>query len=351
MTTNERNICVNYDYHYAEEFGGIAGMKRLVDEAHRLGIRMWQWCGMALHDRSKIWKEHPEYILHEANGDPWDAAYRFGCLGDFRTGFRDYMFDCMKTAREGAGIDGIFWDSYQNFGATGVNWKAPDKAPHTEEIWRFQAELQRLGYSHRCEVTTIFGVSNVQMYGFDDSENSHWNGLRRRTWSRSVENDEAFAWLDCGLGFFSADSFTRERLSPKYYFWLMGHRCVPWLDARPWGPTVNGKNMPGGAPKLPGGELAEQYARCNHIYNEMLPRMHRLRLVDGGKYALWLDKQNKPSVIWAFQETTADCDGTLTDVETKETGSGRKMRLKPEHVYVFGTDAVNRKYPIRIDAP
>jgi len=330
-----RNICVNYDFRFAEDFGGIAAMKRLADEAHRLGIRVWQWCGMALHNCSPVWKQHPEWILHEANGDPWDAAYRFGCMGDFRTGFRDYMLDCLRTVRAGAGIDGIFWDSYQNLGVTGVNWMAPEKAPHAEEIWRFQAELQRLGCSQRCEVTTIFGISNVQMYGFDGPDNSHWNGMRRRSWRRAIENAEAFAWLDCGMGFFSEKPFTPDRLSPARYFWLMGHRCVPWLDACPWGPTCNGKPMPGGGPSLPGGDLAEEYARCNHLYNAALPRMHRLRLTEGGRYALWLDATNRPSVIWAFQDATADCIGPLTDLETRQTLPVGNAELKAGHVYIF----------------
>ena len=330
-----RNICVNYDFHYADEFGGVSAMKRLTDEAHRLGIRMWQWCGMALHNCSPVWKQHPDWILHEANGDPWDAAYRFGAMGDFRTGFSDYMLRCIKTAREDAGIDGVFWDSYQNLGVTGVNWKAADKAPHAEEIWRFQAELQRLGCSHRCEVTTIFGISNVQMYGFDGPENSHWNGMRRRSWRRTVDNDEAFAWLDCGMGFFSEKPFTRDRLSPKYYFWLMGHRCVPWLDARPWGPTHNGKPMPGGGPSLPGGDLADEYARCNRLYNAALPRMHRLRVAQGGKYALWLDAENRPSVIWAFEDATMHCTDTLVDLEAQGALTSGEIDLKAGHVYVF----------------
>ena len=332
-----KNICCNYDFHYAKEFGGAEAMKRVADDAHRLGLKLWQWFGMAFDNRSRVWKEHPEWILHEANGDRWDAAYGFGCMGSFRTGFRDYMLGCLKDAHEQAGLDGAFWDSYQNLGVTGVNWQAPDKAPHAEEIWRFQAELQKLGYSHRCEVTTIFGTSNVQMYGFDNPDGPTWKGLRRRAWRRTVENDEAFAWLDCGLGFFSEKPFTADRLSPKYYFWLMGHRCVPWIDARPWGPTHNGKPMPGGGPALPGGDLAEEYARCNHLYNAALPRMHRLRLTEGGKYTLWLDAAGRPSVIWAFQDAQADYSGTVVDLETHDAcEAAGTLALKAGHVYLLG---------------
>ena len=139
------------------------------------------------------------------------------------------------------------------------------------------------------------------------------------------------------MGFFSEKPFTADRLSPKYYFWLMGHRCVPWIDARPWGPTHNGKPMPGGGPALPGGDLAEEYARCNHLYNAALPRMHRLRLTEGGKYTLWLDAAGRPSVIWAFQDAQADYSGTVVDLETHDAcEAAGTLALKAGHVYLLG---------------
>ena len=49
--------------------------------------------------------------------------------------------------------------------------------------------------------------------------------------------------------------------------------------------------------------MAEEYAKINHLYNKVLPKMHRLRVTEDGKYALWLDERGKPSVIWAFADT------------------------------------------------
>jgi len=58
--------------------------------------------------------------------------------------------------------------------------------PQAEEFWRIQAALQRAGYRQRCEVVTIFGVSAVAMFGFEDDK------FRRRLWSDTVRNDDAF---------------------------------------------------------------------------------------------------------------------------------------------------------------
>ncbi len=69
-------------------------------------------------------------------------------------------------------LPGIFWDSYQNLGVTCIDWSAPDKAPQAEEIWRLQADLQRAGMKQKCEVVTIFGVSQVCMFGFEQGHAS-----------------------------------------------------------------------------------------------------------------------------------------------------------------------------------
>ena len=328
----DKNICCNYEYRYAPEFGGPEGMRRLCDAAHSLGIRIWQWFGMQFDKQSPLWKDHPDWVLREANGDPWDGAYQILQCGRFRSGsdgqggYCKHLLDLIRKVKEDTGLDAIFWDSYQNLGVTCVDWQAPDKAPQAEEIWRFQAELQKLGFSQRCEVVTIFGITNVSMYGFDnDPKASTWGSspIRRRAWRTAVNNDEAFAWLDCSPAFFSDDPFTADKLGPAQYFWLLGHRCVPVLPARPWGPKFDGKPLPGGGPQLPGGPLAEEYARVNLLYNAALPHMHRLRVTEGGKYTLWLDQNNQKSVVWAFRDAAMKYAGSVTIL-----GSGEVIEVK-----------------------
>jgi len=321
---NERgNICCNYDYVYSEDFGGAPNMKRLFDEAHEQGIRMWQWFGMQFDAGSPLWEEHPDWLLREANGDPWDGNYQTLYCGRFRSEFRDHLLQRIKQVKDDTGLDGIFWDSYQNLGVTCVDWQAPDKAPQAEEIWRMQSELQQHGYSHRCEVVTIFGISQVGMYGFEDEEGE---GFLRRTWNTCVANDEYFAWLDCSPAFFYDYAYTADKVSPDIYFKFMGHRSVLVIDARPWG---------GGF--LPGKELAEDYARVNHLYHAALPHMHRLRVTESGKYTLWLDDQNNPAVIWTFEDAEAEYTGPVTDLESGEkTQADGPLPLKAGHVYRLG---------------
>ena len=182
-----------------------------------------------------------------------------------------------------------------------------------------QAALQRSGYQQRCEVVTIFGVSAVGMYGFNG------DAFRRRLWADTVRNDGAFALLDCSPGFHTDGSaLGPDKLTPRDYFWLAAHRAIPGADAHPWKREE----------RLPGGVRSEDYARVNRLYNAALPRMHRLRVTPGGKYVLWLNRQNRPAVIWAFQDVKISFRGTAVTVDGKRVDTAKDvLPARREKVY------------------
>jgi len=322
----EGNICCPYAYRFAEQFGGAAAMKRLNATAEAAGLRVFQWFAPQLSKYAPVWKEHPDWLLREANGDPWDGNYQSLWSGRMRSGYGRELLRQIKQVKADTGIAGIFWDSYQNLGVTCVDWQGKDKAPQAEEIWRMQAKLQRYGYRQKCEVVTIFGVSAVAMYGFEADK------FRRRLWNDTVRNDDAFALLDCPPGFFSKGGVLRaDRISPALYFWLAGYRAVPGASARPWGSPQDPDHA---GPQLPGGGLAEEYARVNQLYNTVLPHMHRLRVVAGGTHALWLNKHNAPAVIWVYRDATLKYAGVVVDVESGQRSSANgRLDVKAGHVY------------------
>ncbi len=330
------NICCPYANRYAEAFGGNAGMKHLISTARDNGIKIYQWFGMQYSIWSPVWKEHPDWILHEANGDPWDANYKVLQAGRMHSGFGDHLLQEILQVRIDTGLDNAFWDSYQNLGVTCVDWQSPDKAPQAEEIWHMQSEMQKAGYKQRCEVVTIFGVSQVAMYGFENDM------FRRRLWSDTVKNDDAFALLDCSPCFFTEGTpFTADKLDPVQYFWLCGYRAVPIIDARPWGNPIDPEH---GGPRTPGGELAEGYAQVNHLYNAVLPHMVRLRTTADGLYALWLDSSNQPAVIWAFHDASMPYTGDVLEVAsgTKSVATGT-LALAAGKAYLLGDHAPANK--------
>ncbi|PTY00976.1 hypothetical protein DB346_15335 [Verrucomicrobia bacterium LW23] len=106
-------------------------------------------------------------------------------------------------------------------------------------------------------------------------------------------------------------------LCPDRYFWMVAHRRVPLIKADPWG-------LPPAGVQLPGGDLAEGYARVNHLYNGFMARMVRPRLQRGGTHVVWLDADGKESVVWAFADVEIPADG-LVDAESN-AAAGTMLR-------------------------
>jgi len=169
-------------------------------------------------------------------------------------------------------------------------------------------------------VVTIFGVSQVGMFGFAEDK------FRRRSWDDCANGDMAFALLDCSPGFFSHNPFCAEKLNPRHYFWLAAHRAIPVMEFDPW-------NAPG---VLPGGELGEAYGRVNHLYNAAMPHMIRPRLVEGGTHIVWLDEANRPSVVWAFEAAPLEYSGVAIEVlSNQKIECAGELSLVPQSVYLL----------------
>ena len=64
--------------------------------------------------------------------------------------------------------------------------------------------------------------------------------------------------------------------------------------------------------------------------------MQRLRVTEGGKYTLWLNHNNRPSVVWVFDNTEMKYKGRIVDVETnKRSTADGKAKLKKGSVYIL----------------
>ncbi|NQT92302.1 MAG: hypothetical protein HQ559_06045, partial [Lentisphaerae bacterium] len=74
-------------------------------------------------------------------------------------------------------------------------------------------------------------------------------------------------------------------------------------------------------------------------YNAALPHMHRMRVTEGGKYTLWLNEQNNPAIIWAFEDAETEYTGPVTDLESGEAAEVEgTLQLTAGHVYRLGED-------------
>lgn len=327
--SEDGNICAPYRFRFAEAFGGDAGMASLGRSAKAAGIGMFQWYSFHLSKFAPVWKDHPEWMLREANGDPYDANYGILCAGRLNSPYGQWFEDDIAHSCAAADSAGIFWDSYQNLGLTAVDWGSPDKAPQAEFIWRMQAKQQAAGLRHRPEITTIFGVSSVAMFGFSADK------FRRRLWDDAVNGDHAFALIDTSPAYFSSTyPFGSKTLTAERYFWLVAHRSIPGIGARPWSTPIEAEHA---APALPGSDQADEFARVNHLYNRCEPHLHRLRLTAGGDHVLWLDAAGAPSAIWAFRDGVVPCTTAARDLDTGvDCAKDGRVAVRAGHVYLLG---------------
>jgi hypothetical protein len=288
-----QNICCPYAFRYADAFGGSAGMKELIDAARANGIAVSQWFANHLSRYAPSLKQHPDWVLKEPDGSPYDASYFILNTGRMRSPYGAELERQVLAVHQETGLDGAFWDSFHNLGVTAVDWGAPDKAPQAEEIFRMLGRLQQAGYrACRPETVTIFGCGQAGIYGFTREQ------FRRRLWSDTVENDDIFALTDTFVGFFSeGDAAGTGQLSAERYFWMAAHRVLHTPGANVW----NDRDDPSSL-RLPGGPYAEAFARVNRQYTAALARMRRMRLVEGGGLVLWLDDADRPACVWAIRD-------------------------------------------------
>jgi hypothetical protein len=326
---HEGNICAPYAFHFAKEFGGAEGMRELVASAHAAGVKVSQWFAFHLSRRSPIYKDHPDWLLKQPGGQPYDADYKVLWTGRMRSGWGAELERQALAVRLDTGLDSIFWDSYHNLGVTAIDWGAPDKAPQADEIWRMFGRLQAAGFaSQRPECVTIFGCGQGAFYGFDN------DAFRRRLWSDTEANDDIFALIDNVVGFFTdGDAVASGRLTVERYFWMAAHRVLPNLSANPWAAQPSAQH-----PRLPGGPHAEAIGRINRAYLAALPRMVRPRLAVDASHVLWHDAADRQAVVWALADgsvpvlaaTARTAAGAAAEIH------GGRLAMRSGEVYLLG---------------
>ncbi len=105
-----------YSLDPAELLGGMAGLRKLVDAAHRQGLKIYTWApGGQLRIESEVLKANPDWMLHLPEGQRPPLA---GST-DLHSGYYDYALEKYQTLYEATGIDGIWFDSF-NAAATPV---------------------------------------------------------------------------------------------------------------------------------------------------------------------------------------------------------------------------------------
>lgn len=96
-------------------------MRELVASAHAAGVRVSQWFAFHLSRRSPIYKDHPDWLLKQPGGQPYDADYKVLWAQHMRSGWGAEL----ERQALMLGLNSVFWDSYHNLGLTAIEWGTP----------------------------------------------------------------------------------------------------------------------------------------------------------------------------------------------------------------------------------
>ncbi|MBQ1455738.1 MAG: alpha-glucosidase C-terminal domain-containing protein [Thermoguttaceae bacterium] len=111
-TGNPKNPYRMSDYYHVDpEYGTDADLKALVEEAHRLGLKVmldlvYLHCGPS----AKVLKEHPDFAQHDEQGNVVNAAWGFPKLNFDNPDLREYLWRNMEYWVRDFHVDGYRLD-------------------------------------------------------------------------------------------------------------------------------------------------------------------------------------------------------------------------------------------------
>lgn len=172
-----------WDITVSPALGGEAGLKRLIDRAHELGMRVTLWCGPAhLSLSSPTMQQHPEWPIWRSNGTPDDQDYADLVGLSLAKGFGRYELQRYQKLHGQTGFDGLLLDSYLTFGMS-VDVAQPSPHPQLNELMELERQLWAAGL-REVHIEGV-GVQSGGWAAVDTRRPTIWAG-RIRTNSRNT---------------------------------------------------------------------------------------------------------------------------------------------------------------------
>ena len=301
------NNCCPWEFKLSDFLGGDAGLRAFCDVCHARGLKVYVWIAGHLHRESPVWKEHPEWIVRNANSTLWDAHYALIHALSFVHGAAEWMLTDLKNVRAATGIDGVWLDSFTNLTLGPVNWQSPGLEPNSPAVLRFLGDLSRAGFEIMIEGISQLGASS-------------WGNLR----PADIAGQEELM-VNSSMRYSIPRDWTGEKaVTRDFYFRMLAARAPlgVWLD------EFLGRPEPFPPP------LPDWFAPLTHAYNRISDRMISRRLTEVG--AMWLDAERQPAAFFAFSD--GEVEGVphnlrLTDLLKNETRSLDERRVRAGQIY------------------
>ncbi len=165
----EKNMNV-WDLSVCGGYGGEAGLRALVEECHKRGLKVIAWTPSGhLNAGAPIWGQHPEWVLKNRLGDK--ALNPSGIWqGDLSSGFHGYYRDRIAGVVRKFGLDGLWMDSHLGYAQ---QYQSPGHAARLAEIYRdfIRAGARQFIVEGDASVLGTYGI------GIDDSWKQEWGKI------------------------------------------------------------------------------------------------------------------------------------------------------------------------------
>ncbi len=289
-------------------WGGDAGLKRVCDAAHRLGIKVVLWSASGdLDSSSPLLRAHPNWVAWYANGTPVDEGYSDLIGVSLKRGDLAYVIRQYRKIRQATGFDGVWQDSFLTFGAL-TDRSAKHPYPRVGGMVKLVRAEQAMGLYVMIEGGGPFGLSS--------SMGSH-----------SFLHKEYGAYYTCNAP-------NAPDLEPHSYYRILASKGTVAF-------STGVQHFLSAFDQLPAATKRSIIA-ANHDYMAVLPYMQQRHLIGQGKKWLgveWLD-HGKPRVLFAFtpQVWNVPAGAKVRDVTTGASHSvapgASGFQAKAWHTYL-----------------
>ncbi len=308
------------DFVVSPLLGGPAGLKRLIEEAHRQGIQVTLWYPSSFSLYSPLPEQYPERITWKISGAPDDGGWGDILSLNKYEPHRQYVLDKLTALRRDVPFDGLWLDSWVGL-AVPTDYAEPQPFPQLDEAMAFLRAFSEMGLS-QIVIEGLSPLARSEAYG--DYET--YTGGPKRT----PETIEAVEWLrgreyllyNVGAGLYLDDDTL-----PVY------HRLLAS------GGLMNIANFD--EIEALSEEKQAWLRQINRDYVQVMDRMQRRQLLAAGNAWLgtaWTQDGSADLVLFAFAPFTLQLDGaaTVADVTMGEqfTADGT-FSAQAWHTYVL----------------
>lgn len=330
------NMCCPHEYEVGRKVGGVAGFRKLTQEAAKQGVEVASWLGSHQSIRSRYYHSHGGQALRIADGrHVYGSGYEDIKGMDLTTEFGRMFREAVLRACKETGVKGFLYDSFYNFGWMPVNFCTatrgrkgqPARAelrPHTQwrALCKIMAAWQRAGLHMTIE---SLGPWGQPQHGMQDRYDKPGCEPLAYQCSGHIGHRVIPGPAE------KRPSRYRRAYCERYYRFIANKAplMVPlWNEASDGTRTRSDLSDDASAIKA-----------ANLVYRRVLPLMHTRTLLPEGTGVLWHAEKGRRQVVFCLKRTILPLGrrARYLDLTTGKSGpcDSEGLRIERNHTYII----------------